>query len=77
MKIKVLFFGQLTDFTKCTSIDLEGLGTTDEIKEIIFERFPELAFAKFVLAMNNEIVLENTVINDNCILAFMSPFSGG
>jgi molybdopterin converting factor small subunit len=66
MKIKVLFFGQLTDFTKCTSIDLEGLGTTDEIKEIIFERFPELAFAKFVLAMN-----------DNCILAFMSPFSGG
>jgi molybdopterin converting factor small subunit len=77
MKIKVLFFGQLTDFTKCTSIDLEGVGTTDELKVIIFERFSELASAKFVLALNNEIVLENTVIKDNCILAFMSPFSGG
>jgi molybdopterin converting factor small subunit len=77
MEIKVLFFGQLTDFTKCTSLDLEGVGTTDEIKEIIFERFSELASAKFVLALNNEIVLENTVIKDNCILAFMSPFSGG
>jgi molybdopterin converting factor small subunit len=56
---------------------LEGVGTTDELKEIIFERFPELASAKFVLALNNEIVLENTVIKDNSKLALMSPFSGG
>jgi sulfur-carrier protein len=77
MGIEVLFFGQLTDYTKCTSLDLEGVGTTDELKEIIFERFPELASAKFVLALNNEIVLENTVIKDNSKLALMSPFSGG
>lgn len=77
MGIKVLFFGQLTDFTKCTSSDMEGVETTDELKEIIFERFPELESAKFVLALNNEIVLENTVIKDNSKLAFMSPFSGG
>jgi len=77
MGIEILFFGQLTDSTKCSSLHLEGVGTTDELKEIIFKRFPELASVKFILALNNEIVLENTAIPDNSKLAFMSPFSGG
>jgi molybdopterin synthase sulfur carrier subunit len=64
MRIEILFFGQLTDSTKCSSLYLESVGTTDELKEIIFEQFPELASVKFVLALNSK-------------LAFMSPFSGG
>ena len=77
MGIEVLFFGQLADITKCSTLDLEYIGTTDKLKEIVFRRFPELSSVKFAMALNNEIVIENTAIKDQSKVAFMSPFSGG
>lgn len=77
MGIEVLFFGQLADITKCSTLDLEYIGTTDKLKEIVFRRFPELSSVKFAMALNNEIVIENTTIKDQSKVAFMSPFSGG
>ena len=77
MGIEVLFFGQLAEITKCSTLDLEYIGTTDKLKEIVFGRFPELSSVKFAMALNNEIVIENTAIKDQSKVAFMSPFSGG
>ena len=42
MKIEILFFGQLTDKTGCSSMQVDNPGTIGQLKEQLFHQFPEL-----------------------------------
>lgn len=77
MKIEILFFGQLTDKTGCTNMQLDNPGTIDLLKEQLFSKFPALKNASFTIALNNQLVLEDQTISENSTIAFMPPFSGG
>jgi molybdopterin converting factor small subunit len=39
--------------------------------------FPEIAHYNFRIAVNNEIVNEDPVLNDGDEVAYMPPFAGG
>lgn len=77
MNIEVLFFGQLTDITGCTSLTMENPVAVDELKKQVLIRYPGLTQSKFVIAVNNTISKEDEMIADNSKIAFMPPFSGG
>lgn len=77
MKIEILFFGQLSDKTGCSTIQLDNPGTIGQLKEQLFTKFPELKNANFTIALNNQLVFEDQIIPENSIIAFMPPFSGG
>ena len=77
MKIEILFFGQLTDKTSCSSMQLENPGTIDQLKEQLFIKYPALKTSTLTIALNNQLVLEDQIIPENSIIAFMPPFSGG
>ena len=77
MKIEVIFFGQLTDKTGCTSILMDNPGTIADFKKLVIEKYADLSNAKFTIALNNKIALDNEVIPENAKLALMPPFSGG
>jgi len=77
MKIEILFFGQLTDKTGCSSMQLDNPGTTGQLKEQLFHQFPELKNSKFTIAINNRLIIEDQIILENSTIAFMPPFSGG
>lgn len=77
MEIEILFFGQLTDIVGCSSLHLKNPGNIKELKEQLFLKSPLLREAKFTIALNNKMVINNQFIPENSKVAFMPPFSGG
>lgn len=77
MKATAIFFGQLKDITQTSALDISGIADTDGILQELYSRFPALESAKFILAVNDDLVEKNTALAENSVVALMPPFSGG
>ena len=75
--IEVIFFGQLTDATGVSSIMIEEVANTDMLINLMKLRYPSLESSKYMVAVNNTMVTENTILTPGSKVAFMPPFSGG
>lgn len=75
MKVKVLTFGSLTEILdkefRAEARDTEGL------IDLLVATHAALNGRKFLVAVNNSIVRENTAFNENDVVALMPPYSGG
>ena len=76
MNISVIFFGQLTDITNSSKIKLIATDT-DTLLKNLYDKFPGLRSAKFIVAVNNNKIEQNQQLDNNAIVALMPPFSGG
>jgi sulfur-carrier protein len=76
-RIELLIFGQLTDITGSSTLMVDNPGTIAHLRIKLIHQYPALGTAKFVFAMNNKIVGEDTVIEQESKIALMPPFSGG
>jgi len=75
--IEVIFFGQLTDATGVSSMMVEEVANTDMLINLMKMRYPSLESSKYMVAVNNTMVTENTILTPGSKVAFMPPFSGG
>lgn len=77
MKIKIKYFGMLTDITSCEEeiIDFSGV-LISELLEVLFIKYPNLKNKNFQVAQNNELVPVNIKISSQEIV-LLPPFSGG
>ena len=75
--IEVIFFGQLTDATGVSSVMVEEVGNTDMLINMMKMRYPSLASSTYMVAVNNTMVTETTMLTPGSKVAFMPPFSGG
>jgi molybdopterin converting factor small subunit len=75
--IEVIFFGQLTDATGVSSMMVEEVANTDMLINLMKLRYPSLESSKYMVAVNNTMVTENTILTPGSKVAFMPPFSGG
>jgi molybdopterin converting factor subunit 1 len=75
--IEVMFFGQLTDATGVSSAMVEEVANTDMLINMMKMRYPSLVSSTYMVAVNNTMVTENTIIRPGSKVAFMPPFSGG
>ena len=75
--MEVLFFGQLTDLTGVTTLSCDHVADTDQLMTQLNEKYPALATATFMIAVNNRMITGNTVIEPGSKIAIMPPFSGG
>jgi len=76
--IEVIFFGQLTDSTGVSSMMVEEeVANTDMLINLMKLRYPSLESSKYMVAVNNTMVTENTILTPGSKVAFMPPFSGG
>jgi molybdopterin synthase catalytic subunit/molybdopterin synthase sulfur carrier subunit len=75
--IEVMFFGQLTDATGVSSAMVEEVTNTDMLINMMKMRYPSLESSTYMVAVNNTMVTENTIIRPGSKVAFMPPFSGG
>lgn len=75
--IEVMFFGQLTESTGVSSVLVEDVANTETLIDVIKSRYPSLESSKFMVAVNNTMVTENTILTHGSKVAFMPPFSGG
>ncbi len=77
MKVKVLIFGQLTDITGLSEIELNNVSDRDELIVKLNELYPRLADSKYAVAIDKKVITQNTRLTGNSIIALLPPFSGG
>jgi molybdopterin converting factor small subunit len=77
MKIKVLFFGVLTDVVKSKERILENFDNTKSLKEHLKSTYPELAQYDHVIAVNQEVIKEDIALHDGDEVAILPPYAGG
>jgi sulfur-carrier protein len=80
MNITVKYFGLIADITSIQEeiVSLENTkGTTAELTAILFNKYKEFKDASFVIALNRRIVVANTTLKDNDVIALLPPFAGG
>ena len=75
MSLKVIMFGRLADIAGNT-VSVNALDT-DSLITILHKDYPALANTKYLIAVDKQIINENTVLNNNSTVALLPPFSGG
>ncbi|SKB27289.1 MoaD/ThiS family protein [Daejeonella lutea] len=77
MQVKVLIFGQLTDITGVSELQLNDVSDRDELITALNRQYPGLADSKYAIAVNKQVINENIGLTDNSTVALLPPFSGG
>ena len=85
--LKILFFGQLKEMIKTESLEIEiiqngnQLNTVAKIRSLLQSKDEiwnqYLAYGKALVAVNQELTSDDTVINDADEIAFFPPVTGG
>ena len=77
MELTVFFFGSLVDVTghakKVMALQLD----TDSLNIQLQKEYPALIATKYFMAVNQQMIKTNRVLNNGDVVALMPPFSGG
>ncbi len=77
MKLKIKYFGLLTEVTQCNEEEIEFTEHLfSDLLALLFKKYPRLEEIEFQMAQNHEIVSKTTEVLDREI-ALLPPFSGG
>ena len=76
MSVKIILFGKLADIAG-GSVSIDNVLDTDSLVDSLNKRYPELATTKYVIAVDKQVIKENTVLNKKSTVALLPPFSGG
>ena len=77
MQINISIFGQLTDIVIKDNLVMNDISDTNTLTDQLNKTYPALATIKYAIAVNKNIITNNTILNDNDTVALMPPFSGG
>ncbi len=77
MAVNVIIFGQLTDITGEQNLVVSDVNDTDQLVTKLNTMFPAMAGSKFIIAVNKQVISENTLLTNNSTIALLPPFSGG
>jgi molybdopterin synthase sulfur carrier subunit len=77
MPVQVIVFGQLTDILGNRPITIDGVADTSELVVQLNQRYPALANAPYIIAVDKQIVNGNTTLAGNNTVALLPPFAGG
>jgi len=77
MEITILFFGQLEEITRKSSLKLSGISNTDTLKKSLEDQYPGLENLTYSIAVNKRIIQHNTSLKAEDYVALLPPFSGG
>ena len=75
--MKLLFFGQIADFTGNSELTLDTVPDTDTLRASLAEQYPNLAKIRYAIAVDKQLINSNTPLNDQSVVALLPPFSGG
>ena len=77
MELRIMIFGQLTDIIKSNELILADITDTNNLVSELNKRYPTLASTKYMMAVNKQTVITNTILKVDSIVALLPPFSGG
>jgi len=77
MKVKVLFFGVLTDVTGKSFMHYNEVKDISDLKHRIIDDFPQVVHYDYLISLNNEIINSNSELKNDDEVALLPPFAGG
>lgn len=77
MQIRIMIFGQLTDIINSSTLTLTDIADTNSLVNELNKLYPALAASKYIMAVNKQTVMANTVLKEDSTVALLPPFSGG
>jgi len=77
MEIKVLFFGVLAEVTGTAFRNYSGVKNTSDLQHRIADDYPEIVHYNFRIAVNSQIINDETDLCENDEVAYLPPFAGG
>jgi len=75
--LTIQVFGQLADIVGSSTCSIDHVADTASLQQMLFTKYPLLKQKKFMVALNNKIIKENTPIGEAAAIALLPPFSGG
>jgi molybdopterin synthase sulfur carrier subunit len=69
-------FGRLADIAG-NSVSVKDVTDTNGLQDALHKSYPELANTKYIIAIDKQVIKENTELNKNSTVALLPPFSGG
>jgi molybdopterin synthase sulfur carrier subunit len=76
-KINVLTFGAIADITGKKSFEMEGINSTQQLVQVLEEKYPLLKTVQYAIAVDKEVIQEHINLSGNVTIAILPPFSGG
>ena len=76
MSVKIILFGKLADIAG-GAVSLDNVADTDSLIDALHKNYPEMANTKYVIAVDKQLIKENTPLNKKSMVALLPPFSGG
>jgi molybdopterin synthase sulfur carrier subunit len=76
MTVNIILFGRLADLAG-DAIVLEEVPDTDSLVKVLHKNYPALADTRYAIAVDTQLINENTILNKNSVVALLPPFSGG
>jgi molybdopterin synthase sulfur carrier subunit len=76
MSVKIILFGKLADIAG-GSVSVDNVADTNGLINALHKDYPALANSKYVIAVDKQLITENTVLNKKSMVALLPPFSGG
>jgi molybdopterin synthase sulfur carrier subunit len=73
----IKMFGILAEKTGQHVLTVPLMADTDQLTAWLFERYPQLEGIKFTLAVNKQLIHNNTPLDEGVEVALLPPYSGG
>ena len=77
MEIQVFFFGSLVEVTAVSFRKVNESTDTDSLQQLLHQHYPGLQSCKYLIAVNQKMIQQNTQLKNGDTVALMPPFSGG
>ncbi len=77
MHINILFFGELAEITAQSKTVLNDIENTEKLTHLLEDMYPALKHTKYMLVLDKQTIIENTMLTNNCTVALLPAFSGG
>lgn len=77
--VKVLYFAEIKEILQTDSemIDINEELSVERFEQMLFERHPSIKDKKFQVAVNEEFVKKEDIIQPTDVVALIPPVSGG
>ena len=77
MKVKVLFFGVLSEIAGTTVKFYDDVKSSEHLNQRVTDDFPEMVHYKYKISVNNELIRTDIPLKNGDEVAFLPPFAGG
>ncbi|HEX6170365.1 MAG TPA: MoaD/ThiS family protein [Chitinophagaceae bacterium] len=76
MSVKIILFGKLAEVAG-SSVSIDNVTDTDSLINVLHKSYPALTNIKYVIAVDKQVIKENTALSRKSTVALLPPFSGG